>query len=142
MQDISKASSFCKLHVISTASHSSLQAGLIPWAYTYSYLLTWLSHTLDGKVTKVETISYSSLILSLALDTMLVSQQAFNKYLLKQIDWLIYTNQILTATHKNLNLKNLIRIFFTVTAQWQSGIKMSACYITNIKYSGQKYLPL
>ena len=91
MQDISKASSFCKPHVISTASHSSLRAGLTPWAYTYSYLLTWLSHTLDGKVTKTETISYLSLILSLALDTVLVSQQAFNKYLLKQIDWLIHT---------------------------------------------------
>ena len=91
MQDISKASFFCKPHVISTASHSSLWAGLTPWAYTYSYLLTWLSHTLDGKVTKTETISYLSLILSLALDTVLVSQQAFNKYLLKQIDWLIHT---------------------------------------------------
>jgi hypothetical protein len=35
----------------------------------------------DGKVTKAEPISYLSLILSPALDTVLVSQQAFNKYL-------------------------------------------------------------
>ena len=100
MQDISKASFFCKPHVISTASHSSLRAGLTSWAYTYSYLLTWLSHTWDGKVTKAETISYLSLILSLALDTVLVSQQAFNKYLWKQIDWLIHT----AAVAKSLQL--------------------------------------
>ena len=142
MQDISKASFFCKPHVISTASHSSLRAGLTSWAYTYSYLLTWLSHTWDGKVTKAETISYLSLILSPALDTVLLSQQAFNKYLLKQIDWLIHSSQILTATHiKIWILKILLGSFNSNNSVtiWYQDVCMLHC---KHQIFWQKYLPL